>query len=38
LQASHKLFTPNIKYTKGETLLNINSDEFTAGLKSQKSN
>jgi membrane fusion protein (multidrug efflux system) len=37
-QSSNKLFKPGAKYTKGETLLSINSDEFTAGLQSQKSN
>ncbi len=38
LQSSNKLFKPGANYTKGETLLSINSDEFTAGLQSQKSN
>jgi multidrug efflux pump subunit AcrA (membrane-fusion protein) len=38
LQTSKKLFKPGTKYYKGETLLSINSDEFTASLQSQKSN
>ncbi|PQJ77159.1 efflux RND transporter periplasmic adaptor subunit [Polaribacter glomeratus] len=38
LQSSNKSFKPGEKYSKGETLLSISSDEFTAGLQSQKSN
>lgn len=38
LQTSNKLFKPGTEYVKGETLLSINSDEFTASLQSQKSN
>ncbi|WP_339660502.1 HlyD family efflux transporter periplasmic adaptor subunit [uncultured Polaribacter sp.] len=38
LQTSNKFFKPGTIYTKGETLLSVNSDEFTAGLQSQKSN
>lgn len=38
LQPSNKSFKPGTKYSKGEILLSINSDEFTASLQSQKSN
>ena len=38
LNASDKAFKPGTKYNKGEILLSINSDEFRASLKSQKSN
>jgi multidrug efflux pump subunit AcrA (membrane-fusion protein) len=38
LQSSNKLFKPGTTYTKGEILLSINSDEFTASLQAQKSN
>lgn len=38
LNTSKKVFKPGTKYYKGETLLRVNSDEFLAGLKSQKSN
>lgn len=38
LNTSKKSFKPGTKYYKGETLLSINSDEFKASLKSQKSN
>jgi multidrug efflux pump subunit AcrA (membrane-fusion protein) len=38
LKTSIKAFKPGTKYGKGETLLRINSDEFLANLKSQKSN
>ncbi len=38
LENSNKLFKPGTKYYKGQTLLTINSDEFTASLKSQRSN
>jgi multidrug efflux pump subunit AcrA (membrane-fusion protein) len=38
LQSSNKSFKPGARYTKGETLLSISSDEFKAGLQSQKSN
>jgi hypothetical protein len=38
LQSSNKLFKPGTTYTKGEILLSINSDEFTASLHAQKSN
>lgn len=38
LQTSNKFFKPGTIYTKGETLLSVNSDEFTAGLQAQKSN
>ena len=38
LKTSNKAFKPGTKYYKGEILLNVNSDEFLASLKSQKSN
>lgn len=38
LNAGYKAFKPGTKYNKGEILLSINSDEFNASLKSQKSN
>ncbi len=38
LNTSKKAFKPGTKYYKGETLLSVNSDEFLASLKSQKSN
>lgn len=38
LKASNKLFKPGTTYLKGENLLSINSDEFKATLKSQRSN
>ena len=38
LNTSVKPFKPGTRYYKGETLLSINSDEFKASLKSQKSN
>ncbi|PQJ80399.1 efflux RND transporter periplasmic adaptor subunit [Polaribacter porphyrae] len=38
LNTTKKSFKPGTKYYKGETLLSINSDEFNASLKSQKSN
>ena len=38
LKSSRKLFKAGTSYKRGETLLSINSDEFTAGLQSQKSN
>lgn len=38
LNPSKKVFKPGSKYYKGETLLSVNSDEFIASLKSQKSN
>ncbi len=38
LNTSSKPFKPGTKYYKGEVLLSINSDEFRATLKSQKSN
>mgnify|MGYP003686493961 FL=1 len=38
LKTSNKAFKPGTKYYKGETLLSVNSDEFLASLKSQKSN
>ena len=38
LNTSRKAFKPGSKYYKGETLLSVNSDEFLASLKSQKSN
>ena len=38
LKSSRKLFKAGTNYSKGETLLSINSDEFLAGLQSQKSN
>ena len=38
LNGSSKPFKPGSKYYRGETLLNINSDEFLASLQSQKSN
>lgn len=38
LNSSRKAFKPGTKYYKGETLLSINSDEFSASLQSQKSN
>ena len=38
LKTSSKLFKSGTKYNKNETLLSINSDEFYAGLQSQKSN
>jgi membrane fusion protein (multidrug efflux system) len=37
LQPSNKSFKPGTRYSKGETLLSINSDEFMASLQSQKS-
>lgn len=37
LKPSTKAFKPGTKYYKGETLLNINSDEFVANLQAQKS-
>lgn len=37
LQPAVKDFKPGTYYSKGETLLNINSDEFYANLQSQKS-
>ncbi len=38
LKSSKKLFKAGTNYYRGETLLSINSDEFLAGLQSQKSN
>ena len=38
LESSNKLFKPGTKYYKGQTLLSINSDEFKATIKSQRSN
>lgn len=38
LNANYKAFKPGTTYNKDEVLLSINSDEFTASLKSQKSN
>ncbi|WP_299047458.1 HlyD family efflux transporter periplasmic adaptor subunit [uncultured Polaribacter sp.] len=38
LNTSNKVFKPGTTYQRGETLLSINSDEFLASLKSQKSN
>jgi multidrug efflux pump subunit AcrA (membrane-fusion protein) len=38
LKTANKAFKPGTKYYRGETLLSINSDEFVASLKSQKSN
>jgi len=38
LKSSHKAFKAGTRFAKGETLLNINSDEFYASLQSQKSN
>ncbi|WP_298878335.1 efflux RND transporter periplasmic adaptor subunit [uncultured Polaribacter sp.] len=38
LKPSRKLFKTGTNYKSGETLLSINSDEFTASLQSQKSN
>ncbi len=38
LKTSNKAFKPGTKYYRGETLLSLNSDEFYAGLQSQKSN
>jgi membrane fusion protein (multidrug efflux system) len=38
LKTANKAFKPGTKYYRGETLLSINSDEFLASLKSQKSN
>lgn len=38
LNTSKKVFKPGTKYYKGETLLSVNSEEFLASLKSQKSN
>lgn len=38
LNTSKKAFKPGTKYYKGEVLLSINSNEFLASLKSQKSN
>ncbi|WP_439131174.1 efflux RND transporter periplasmic adaptor subunit [Polaribacter sp.] len=38
LNFSKKAFKPGTQYYKGETLLSVNSEEFLASLKSQKSN
>jgi multidrug efflux pump subunit AcrA (membrane-fusion protein) len=38
LKSSRKPFKAGTRYDAGETLLSINSDEFYAGLQSQKSN
>ena len=38
LNTSNKAFKPGTTYSKGETLLSVNSDEFNASLNSQKSN
>ena len=38
LNTSNKAFKPGTAYNRGEILLSINSDEFRASLKSQKSN
>lgn len=38
LKSTRKLFKAGTNYYKGETLLSINSDEFSASLRSQKSN
>ena len=38
LKTSKKAFKEGTNFYKGETLLSINSDEFYAGLQSQKSN
>ena len=38
LKTNKKVFKPGTNYNKGEILLQINSDEFLASLKSQKSN
>ncbi|WP_158840305.1 efflux RND transporter periplasmic adaptor subunit [Polaribacter sp. L3A8] len=38
LKASNKLFKAGTNYSRGATLLSINSDEFYASLQSQKSN
>lgn len=38
LNTSNKPFKPGTVYSKGETLLSLNSDEFYASLQSQKSN
>ncbi|UAM98200.1 efflux RND transporter periplasmic adaptor subunit [Polaribacter litorisediminis] len=38
LNTANKAFKPGTNYTKGQVLLNINSDEFYASLQSQKSN
>ncbi|PQJ69037.1 efflux RND transporter periplasmic adaptor subunit [Polaribacter butkevichii] len=38
LKPSNKLFKAGTNYSKGTTLLSINSDEFYASLQSQKSN
>lgn len=38
LKPSSKEFKPGASYTKGEKIININSDEFYANLQSQKSN
>lgn len=37
LKVSKKLFKAGTNYSRGEALLNINSDEFLAGLQAQKS-
>ena len=37
-QSSRRLFRPGVAYNKGEVLLRLNSDEFRANLKIQKSN
>jgi multidrug efflux pump subunit AcrA (membrane-fusion protein) len=38
LETTHKEFKPGTRFSKGQTLLKINSDEFRANLQSQKSN
>ena len=38
LKPSRKLFKAGTTYNRGESLLSINSDEFSASLRSQKSN
>ena len=38
LKHANKAFKAGTSYAKGETLLSINSDEFSASLQSQKSN
>ncbi len=38
LKVTNKAFKPGTKYSRGQVLLSINSDEFYASLQSQKSN
>jgi len=38
LKTNHKEFKSGTRYSKGETILKINSDEFYANLQAQKSN